>query len=70
MRDELALAWLCQDADAAGLRLVRFHEPDLSGSLTAVALEPDGGRLVRGLRLALTGGKPSTPSLGGEEVTT
>jgi hypothetical protein len=38
--DELSLGWLCDDASAAGLRVVRFHEPDLDGSLTASALEP------------------------------
>ncbi len=38
--DELALHWLSEDAASAGLRLSRFHEPDLGGALTAVAFEP------------------------------
>jgi hypothetical protein len=52
--DELALGRLCFDAEAAGFRLARFHEPDLDGALTAVALEPAARRLVRHLPLALT----------------
>jgi hypothetical protein len=52
--DELALSWLCDDADNAGLRVIRFHEPDLGGALTAAAIEPAGHRLVRRLPLALT----------------
>lgn len=51
--DELALGWLCDDAEAAGLLVVRFHEPDLDGSLTAAALEPGADRLVSHLPLAL-----------------
>ena len=50
--DELSLSWLCADADAAGLRVVRFHEPDLGDALTAVALEPGGWRLASRLPLA------------------
>jgi len=52
VRDELELAWLCQDAAAAGFRLARVHEPDLAGALTAAALEPSAARLVGRLRLA------------------
>ena len=52
--DELSLGWLCDDAAAAGLRLVRFHEPDLGGSLTAAAFEPAAARLVSHLPLALS----------------
>ena len=51
--DDLALGWLCQDAEAAGLRTVRFHEPDLDGALTAAAFEPAARRLVTHLPLAL-----------------
>jgi hypothetical protein len=51
--DELALVWLRDDARAAGLRVVSFHEPDLGGCLTAVALEPAGHKLVARLPLAL-----------------
>jgi hypothetical protein len=51
--DELALSWLCADAGRAGLRNVAFHEPDLDGALTALALEPAARRLVAHLPLAL-----------------
>lgn len=51
--DELELAWLCQDAETAGLRTVRFHEPDLGGALTAAAFEPAAARLLRTLPLVL-----------------
>jgi hypothetical protein len=51
--DELALGWLCDDVAAAGLRVIRVHEPDLAGALTAAAIEPAGQRLVRRLPLAL-----------------
>jgi len=51
--DELALGWLCTDAAVAGYRVVRFHEPDLGGALTAAALEPAAYRLVAHLPLAL-----------------
>ena len=54
-RDELALRWLCDDAAEAGHRLVRVHEPDLGGALTAAALEPAAHRLVR--RLPLLGSR-------------
>jgi hypothetical protein len=52
--DELALGWLCADAEAAGLRVVGFHEPDMGGALTAAALEPAARRLVSHLPLALS----------------
>jgi hypothetical protein len=55
--NELSLGWLCDDAAAAGLRVARFHEPDLGGSLTAAALDPAGHRLVSRLPLALSGGE-------------
>jgi hypothetical protein len=54
-RDELTLGWLCDDAAAAGHRIVRFHEPDLAGALTAAAFEPAARRFVAHLPLALTG---------------
>ena len=53
-RDELALAWLCRDAIAAGLRHARFHEPDLGGALTAAAFEPAAKPLLKHLPTALT----------------
>ena len=53
--DELALSWLCRDAEIAGLRVISVHEPDLGDVLTAAAIEPAGARLLRRLPLALTG---------------
>ena len=67
-RDELALAWLAQDAEAAGLALVKVHEPDLGGSLTAIAVEPAGHRLLRGLPLALASGSRFRLGPGGGEI--
>lgn len=65
-RDELALGWLSADAAIAGLRAVSFHEPDLDGALTAVALEPAACYLVRRLPTA----RPrAVTSSDGEEVT-
>jgi hypothetical protein len=55
--DELSLGWLCDDAAAAGLLAVRFHEPDLRGALTAAALEPAAARLVSRLPLAFSRGE-------------
>jgi hypothetical protein len=55
--DELSLGRLCDDVSAAGLRAVRFHEPDLDGALTAAALEPAARRLVSRLPLALSRGE-------------
>jgi hypothetical protein len=52
--DELSLGWLRADAEAAGLRAVGFHEPDMDGALTAVALEPAARRLLSHLPLALS----------------
>jgi hypothetical protein len=48
----LSLGRLCADAIAAGLRLVKFHEPDLDGALTAAAFEPAAHRLLARLPLA------------------
>jgi hypothetical protein len=56
-RDELALGWLCDDATAAGLRVVRFHEPDLDHALTAAAFEPDASRRLAHLPLVLARGR-------------
>jgi hypothetical protein len=55
--DELTLAELCADAEGAGLRVVRFHEPDLGGALTAAGLEPAAARLLRRLPLTLSRGE-------------
>ncbi len=55
--DELSLGWLCDDAEAGGLRVVRFHEPDLGGALTAAAFEPAAAHLVSRLPLAFSRGE-------------
>lgn len=52
--DELSLGWMCEDIEASGFRVVRFHEPDMDGALTAAALEPAAHRLVAHLPLALS----------------
>lgn len=54
VKDELALGWLCEDAESAGFRVVRFHEPDLGGALTAAAFEPAARRRLSHLPLALS----------------
>lgn len=38
--------------DALGLRLARFHEPDMDDALTAICVEPAGKRHLRALSLA------------------
>jgi len=53
--DETALQRLLDRAFDKGLRASAFREPDLGDSLTAVAVEPAGARLVRSLPLALAG---------------
>lgn len=53
--DELALWWLCGEAQQDGVAAAAFHEPDLGGALTAVALGPAGYRLARRFPLALQG---------------
>lgn len=50
---EGALASLVMDAVDRDLRHSKFHEPDLGGALTAIALEPGATRIVRTLPLAL-----------------
>lgn len=51
--NELDLSRIRVDVAAAGLRAAPFHEPDLDGALTAIAVEPAGRRLLAGLPLAL-----------------
>jgi hypothetical protein len=51
--DEAALADLVERARFHGLRISLFHEPDLGGALTAIALEPAARRICRALPLAL-----------------
>lgn len=55
--DELVLGELCADAEDGGLRVVRFHEPDLGGALTAAGFEPAAARLLRRLPLTLSDGE-------------
>lgn len=51
--DEFALAQLLERARRSELAAVPFHEADLDGQLTAVALEPAAGKLCCTLPLAL-----------------
>lgn len=69
VRDELALSWLGQDAEALGLAIVKVHEPDLGGALTAIAMEPAGWRLLRGVPMAFASDSSSRPVLGGGDQT-
>jgi hypothetical protein len=55
-QDELELSRLYVDAAAAGMRAVPFHEPDLDGALTAIAVEPRGRRFLARLPLVLSDG--------------
>jgi hypothetical protein len=69
--DELELSRLRVDVAAAGLRAAPFHEPDLDGALTAIAVEPAGWRFLTRLPAMLADGPFSlgdgTFSLGGGE---
>lgn len=51
--NEAALGHILDQAFDKDLRVASFREPDLGDSLTAIALEPAGRKLVRGLPLAL-----------------
>ncbi len=48
---EKDLQQLKQKAVSATVEVSAFHEPDLGGALTALAIGPAGKRLVRGLPL-------------------
>ena len=50
---EADLARLRSNAERRGLYASSFHEPDLKGALTAIALEPKARSLVQDLPLAL-----------------
>ena len=65
VRDELDLGRIRVDVAASGLRAAPFHEPDLDGALTAVAVEPAGRRFLARLPLVLA----TVTSSDGEEVT-
>ena len=51
--DELELSRIRVDVAAAGLRAAPFHEPDLDGALTAIAVEPAGWRFLARRHLLL-----------------
>ena len=51
--DERSLARLLDRAFDRDVRASAFREPDLNGSLTAIAIEPTGSKLVRSCPLAL-----------------
>jgi hypothetical protein len=51
--DESALNKILDRAFDQGFRAAAFREPDLGGSLTAIAIEPAGARICRSLPLAL-----------------
>ena len=51
--NEAALSGLVGRLVSASIPVLCFHEPDLGGQLTAVAVSPDGGRLLASLPLAL-----------------
>jgi hypothetical protein len=57
--DEFALAWLIEHARRAELAAIPFHEADLDGALTAVALEPAASGLCSSYPLALR--EPAVP---------
>ena len=57
--DELELSRIRVDVAAAGLRAMPFHEPDLDGALTAIAVEPAGWRFLTRLPAMLADGTVS-----------
>ena len=46
------LTTLAGQLEEQGLRISRFHEPDLANELTAIAVEPKGWRHLSNVRLA------------------
>jgi len=46
------------EASKRGIAASAFREPDLGNSLTAIAIAPSGSKIVRNLRLALSGPEP------------
>lgn len=55
--DEAALYDLADTFFWIDIDHVAFHEPDLDGELTAIAVHPDGARWLTHLPLALRGGE-------------
>lgn len=43
---------LAERLESAGMRISRFHEPDLNDQLTAIAVEPEARRMLADLKLA------------------
>ena len=43
---------VAKDLDDLGIKLVRFHEPDLNDLLTAICVEPKAWRYLSNIRLA------------------
>lgn len=54
--DEKALLKLAQKAEMHGLKVSLFREPDLQDAVTAIALEPQAGRLCKHMPLTLSQG--------------
>ena len=56
-KDEFELEALAQKAEKAGLKIVRFFEPDINDQLTAISIEPSEQtrKLVRHLPKMLSG---------------
>lgn len=52
--DEAALVRLTREARLSRIAFSEFREPDLGGSLTSVTIAPEGKRICRGLRKALS----------------
>lgn len=52
--NETQLKVLVGKAKQSGVSVATFHEPDRDNELTAIAIAPEGKRLTRNLRLALS----------------
>lgn len=48
------------EASKRGIAASAFREPDLDNSLTAIAIAPSGAKIVRNLKLALSGPGPKS----------
>lgn len=52
--NETELKVLVGKAEQSGVSVAAFYEPDRDNELTAIAVAPEGKRLTRNLRLALS----------------
>lgn len=52
------------EASKRGIAASAFREPDLGNSLTAIAIAPSGAKIVRNLKLALSGPEPRSKHVG------